>query len=39
MNQFDVKVMKSLQAQDDLDVGLEEYRGTDATEMQKGKYG
>ena len=39
MNQFDVKVMKSLQDQDDLHVGHEEYREPDATEMQKGQYG
>ena len=39
MNQFDVKVMKSLQDQDDLHVGHEEYRVPDATEMQKGQYG
>ena len=39
MNQFDVKVMKSLQGQDDLPVGHEEYRVPDATEMQKGQYG
>ena len=39
MNQFDVKVMKSLQGQDDLHVGHEEYRVPDATEMQTGQYG
>ena len=39
MNQFDVKVMKSLHVQDDLHVGHEEYREPDATEMQKGQYG
>ena len=39
MNQFDVKVMKSLHVQDDLHVGHEEYREPDVTEMQKGQYG
>ena len=39
MNQFDVKVMKSLHVQDDLHVGHEEYRRPDVTEMQKGQYG
>ena len=38
MNQFDVKVGKSLQAQDDLRVGYEEHRGPDAIEVQKGWY-
>ena len=38
MNQFDVKVMKSLDVQDDLRAGHEEYRVPDATEMQKGQY-
>ena len=31
--------MKSLQGQDDLRVGHEEYRVPDATEMQTGQYG
>ena len=38
MKEFDVKVMKSLEAQDDLRVGCEEHRGPDAIEVQKGWY-
>ena len=38
MNQFDVKLMKSLEARDDLHVGCEEHRGPDATEVQIGWY-